>query len=49
MLVSAGRLNDFRACMATIKRLPRKGLGINAEAAELLEIGVGDTVLAVAR
>ena len=49
MLVSTGRLGDFRACMATIKRLPRKGLAINAEAAELLEVGVGDTVLAVAR
>jgi arginine N-succinyltransferase len=49
MLVSTGRLKDFRACMATIKRIPRKGLGINAEAAELLEIGVGDTILAVAR
>ena len=49
MIVSAGRLDDFRACMATIKRLPRKGLGINREAAELLEVEVGDRVLAVAR
>jgi arginine N-succinyltransferase len=49
MLVAAGRLKDFRACCATVKRLPKKGICIDAESAELLEVGVGDTVFAVAR
>ncbi len=49
MLLSTGRLNDFRSCMATVKKLPRKGLCIDREAAELLEVGIGDRVLAVAR
>jgi arginine N-succinyltransferase len=49
MLVSAGRLKDFRACCASVKKLPKKGVTIDPEAAELLEIGVGDTVLMVNR
>jgi len=49
MLVSAGRLIDFRACFASVKRIPKKGICINREAAELLEVGVGDQVLTVAR
>jgi arginine N-succinyltransferase len=49
MLVAAGRLKDFRACFASVKRLPRKGICIDPQAAELLEVGVGDQVLAVAR
>jgi arginine N-succinyltransferase len=49
MLLAAGRLKDFRACSASVKRLPRKGIGIDAATAELLEVGVGDEVLAVAR
>ena len=48
-LVSAGHLTDFRACFATVKRLPKKGLCVNREAAELLEIEIGDQVLMVAR
>ena len=49
MLVSAGRLSRFRACCASVKKLPKKGVTIDPEAAELLEIGVGDTVLMVNR
>jgi arginine N-succinyltransferase len=49
MLVSAGRLNDFRACFASIKRLPKKGVCINREAAELLEVDIGDEVVSVTR
>ena len=49
MLVSAGRLKDFRACCASVKKLPRNGVMIDPEAAELLEIGVGDKVLMVSR
>ena len=49
MLVSAGRLNNFRACFASIKRLPKKGVCINREAAELLEVDIGDEIATVAR
>ena len=49
MIVSAGHLTGFRACFATVKRVPKKGLCITREAADLLEVGVGDQVLAVAR
>lgn len=49
MIVAAGQLKDFRACCANVKRVPKKGICIDAEAAELLEIEVGDQVLAVAK
>ena len=49
VLASAGQLKDFRACCASVKRLPKKGIAIDREAAELLEIAVGDTVHLVAR
>ena len=49
VLAAAGRLKDFRACCASVKRLPRKGVVIDPAAAELLEIGVGDTILTVAK
>jgi arginine N-succinyltransferase len=48
-LVAAGRLKEFRACMAAVKRLPKKGICIDAQAAELLEVEVGDKVLTVGR
>jgi len=48
VLVAAGRLKDFRACCGSVKKL-RKGVKIDPEAAELLEIGVGDTVTMVNR
>ena len=49
MLVAAGRLKDFRACFASIKKLPKKGVAIDSQAAELLEVKVGDPILMVAR
>ena len=48
-MVATGRLKDFRAAFASVKRLPRKGVAIDREAAELLEIGIGDTITTVAR
>ena len=48
-LLASGRLKDFRACLGGVKRVPRKGICIDREAAELLEVEVGDKVLAVAR
>ena len=49
VLLAAGRLKDFRACFASTKRAAKKGICIDAEAAELLEVKVGDPVLAVLR
>ena len=49
VFLAAGRLKDFRACIASVKRLPKKGICIDREAARLLEVKVGDEVLAVAR
>jgi arginine N-succinyltransferase len=49
MLVAAGGMRDFRCCSASVKRVPRHGICIDAEAAELIEVKVGDKVLAVAR
>jgi arginine N-succinyltransferase len=49
MLLATGRLKDFRACCASVKRLPKKGISIDREAAELLEVEIGDEVLAVVR
>jgi arginine N-succinyltransferase len=48
-LVAAGRLKNFRACCASLTRLPKKGVAIDPQAAELLEIGVGDEILTVAK
>jgi arginine N-succinyltransferase len=49
MLVSAGRLKRFRACYACVKTLPKKGIMIDREAAELLEVGAGDEIEMAAR
>jgi arginine N-succinyltransferase len=49
MLVAAGQLQDFRACCASVKRLPKRGVAIDREAAELLEVDVGDELIMVAR
>jgi arginine N-succinyltransferase len=49
MLLSAGRLKEFSSCFASVRKLGRKGIAIDREAAELLGVGVGDQVLAVAR
>ena len=49
MIVATGCLMDFRACFASAKRVPRKGLCIDEEAASMLGVKVGDQILAVAR
>ncbi|MGI8705428.1 MAG: arginine N-succinyltransferase [Sphingomicrobium sp.] len=49
MLVSAGRLKAFRACCACVRSEPGEGLCIDREAAELLQVGEGDQILAIAR
>ena len=49
MLLAKGRLKEFAACSGTVKRLQKKGICIDAEAAELLGVEVGDQVLAVSR
>jgi arginine N-succinyltransferase len=49
MLVGKGKLKQFRSCCASIKRLPKKGICIDRESAELLELEVGDEILAVPR
>jgi arginine N-succinyltransferase len=48
-LVASGRLKDFRACCASVSKLPKKGIAIDHEAAELLEVEIGDPVLLVAK
>src|SRR5207302_10800110 len=42
MIAAAGRLTDFRACCASVERMARKGIRIDEEPAELLEVNVGD-------
>jgi arginine N-succinyltransferase len=49
VLAAAGRLKRFRACCASISKASKKGIVIDREAAELLEVEVGDTVLTVAK
>lgn len=49
MLVAAGRLDAFRACFACVRKIRGKGIAIDSEAAELLEVGVGDEIVAVLR
>jgi arginine N-succinyltransferase len=48
-ILATGKLKDFVACFATVKRVPRKGLCIDSEAARLLGVEPGDEVLAVTR
>ena len=49
LIVATGRLKDFRACFASGRRVPRKGICIDEEAARLLGVAVGDQILAVGR
>jgi arginine N-succinyltransferase len=49
MMVAAGRLKDFRACCASVKKLPKKGVSIDPQAADLLEVEVGDEIVLVAK
>ena len=48
VLLAAGRLKQFRACMAEVQRTA-EGISVSGETAELLEIGEGDRVLMVGR
>jgi arginine N-succinyltransferase len=48
-LAATGRLKDFKACCASIRRLPKKGVAIDPEAAALLEVKVGDEILVATR
>jgi arginine N-succinyltransferase len=48
-LAASGSLKDFRACSASIRKLPKKGVCIDPEAAELLEVKVGDEIVMVPR
>ena len=48
-LVASGSLKDFRACFASVRKLPKQGVCIDPEAAELLEVKVGDEIAMVAR
>jgi hypothetical protein len=48
-LLATGRLQNFLACGASVRRVPRKGLCIDSEAARLLGVTAGDQVLAVNR
>jgi arginine N-succinyltransferase len=49
MIIATGKLHDFVACWASVKRVPRKGISIDAESAQLLGVKAGDEVLAAAR
>jgi len=49
VLLATGSLKNFIACFGTVKRIPRQGLRIGKEAAELLGVKVGDRILSVAR
>jgi arginine N-succinyltransferase len=49
MLLAAGRLKNFRACLGEVRRIDNEGLALTPETAALLEVGEGDTVLAVSR
>jgi arginine N-succinyltransferase len=49
VIAAAGRLKDFRACCASIRKASKKGIMIDPLAAELLEVDVGDTIVTVAK
>jgi arginine N-succinyltransferase len=48
-MVAAGRLEDFRACCGAVRKLGKKGVCIDRDAAELLEVEVGDQLVMVAK
>ena len=49
MILATGTLKNFVACCGCVKRVARKGLSIDKDAAELLGVKVGDRVVAVSR
>ncbi len=48
-LVAAGRLTSFVACYAQLSHLPDGTAQIDAQAARMLNVGAGDTILAMGR
>lgn len=48
-MVATGRLTSFRACFASVSQIAGKGISIDRESAELLEVDIGDEVMTVAR
>ena len=48
-MVAAGRLKNFRAACACVKKLPKNGISIDRDAAELLEVDIGDELVMVGR
>ena len=48
VLLASGRMKQFRACMGEIARTD-EGVVLSREAADLLEVGEGDTILSVSR
>jgi arginine N-succinyltransferase len=48
-LAAAGHLGNFRCCCASIRKVPKAGVCVDAESAELLGVSVGDRVLLAAR
>ena len=49
MIVATGRLKQFAACFASVRDAGGEGIAIDPEAAELLGVSVGDTLLAAPR
>ena len=49
VLAAAGRLKNFRACCASVKRIAKKGMKIDREAAELLQVDIGDEIAVVGK
>ena len=46
---AAGRLDSFRASFGFAQKVPRKGIRIDRDSARMLEVDIGDQVLAVSR
>jgi arginine N-succinyltransferase len=49
MLVAKGKLTDFVACCASVRKVGRRGVAIDQQTADLLEVQVGDELLVVKR
>ena len=49
MLLSTGKLHDFRACYGQVQGAGRTSVAIDRRAKDLLEVSAGDTVLMVER
>jgi arginine N-succinyltransferase len=45
VLLASGRLTEFRAGCASVKRVGRKGICVDEGAAELLDLKLGDQVV----